>query len=273
MIKHFFLLILIQYSICCLGGSVDTVVTFSNSMHKPIPCVVIKPDNYTKEKQCKFPNVYLLHGYAGSYNNWIKRTPELKQYADAYQLIIVCPDGGYSSWYFDSPIDSNFKYETYVSKELVECIDKKYRTLNDKNHRAITGLSMGGHGGLFLGLRHSDIFGAAGSISGGVNLWDSKNKFDIIKRIGDTVSNKKIWHDWSIIHLIETYAITYPKIIIDCGVKDIFIQSNRQLHEKMLSLNILHDYIERPGEHNWDYWRNAIPYQLLFFKRFFDNIK
>ena len=240
-------------------------------MHKQIKCVIIKPENYNN-KQLKFPVVYLLHGYGGSYNNCIKRVPELKKYANSYQVIIVCPDGGYSSWYFDSPIDSTFKYETYISQELVTFIDKKYKTIADKNHRAITGLSMGGHGGLFLGLRNSDIFGAAGSISGGVDLYESRNKFDVAKRIGDTISNAKLWNEWNILNLIENHSNTNIKIIIDCGVKDIFIVGNRTLHQKMLALKINHDYTERPGEHNWDYWRNSIPYQLLFFKRFFDAL-
>ncbi|MBK7884199.1 MAG: esterase family protein [Chitinophagaceae bacterium] len=268
--KNLFFLISIFFCISAYAGTVDTAITFSAGMQKQIKCVVIKPDNY-KTQQSKFPVVYLLHGYSGSYNNWIKRVPELKAYADAYQMIIVCPDGGYSSWYFDSPIDTAFKYETYISQELVAFIDKKYKTLADKEHRAITGLSMGGHGGLFLGLRHADIFGAAGSISGGLDLYESRSKYDIIKRIGDTITHAQRWKEWSIINLIEKYSNTNSKLIIDCGINDFFIASNRLVHKKMNELKIKHDYTERPGEHNWDYWKNSIPYQLLFFKRFFDN--
>ena len=268
--KFYSALLFLNIFTAVYAGSVDTAITFSNCMQKSIKCIVIKPDNY-KNKQLHFPVLYLLHGYGGSYNNWIKRVPELKKYADDYQMLIVCPDGGYSSWYFDSPIDSAFKYETYISQELIAYIDTRYKTIKDKKHRAITGLSMGGHGGLFLGLRHPDIFGAAGSISGGVDLYESRSKFDIIKRIGDTITNAKRWKEWSITNLIEHYSSTNSKLIIDCGTKDIFINSNRILHEKMIALKIGHDYIERPGEHNWEYWKNAIPYQLLFFKRYFDN--
>ncbi len=252
------------------AGTVDTVSIFSNSMHKAIQCVVIKPDNY-KHAITKFPVVYLLHGYSGSYSNCITRVPQLKDYADTYQVIIVCPDGGFSSWYFDSPVDPSFKYETHIATEVVNYIDTNYRTLADKNHRAIMGNSMGGHGALFLALRHPDIFGAAASISGGVDLALCKTKYDIIKRLGDTILHATNWHDLTVINLIEKYTNTPVKMSIDCGTRDIFIEANRHLHQKMMQLKILHDYTERPGEHTWEYWGNSMPFQLLFFRKFFDS--
>ncbi len=265
------------YSFVCLliftsalqAGTVDTVSIYSNSMHKYINAVVIKPGSYKKKKNI-FPVVYLLHGYAGNYSNWIMKVPELSNYADQYQTLIVCPDGGFSSWYFDSPMDTTFRYETHIAMELVNFIDKSYRTIADKKHRAITGLSMGGHGALFLALRHDELFGAAGSMSGGVDLKESKNRFDISKRIGDTILQANNWHDMTVINLIEKYANTGVKIFFDCGEKDIFIEGNRSLHQKMNQLKIPHTYVERPGVHNWDYWGNAIPFQLLFFQRFFN---
>lgn len=269
--KYFIpLLFVLCFSVKLFAGTVDTVSIYSNSMHKSIKAVVIKPDSY-KIKNKKFPVVYLLHGYDGWYSNWIIQVPELKDYTDTYQTIIVCPDGAISSWYFDSPVDTAYRYETYITTEVVGYVDKNFKTVADKKHRAITGLSMGGHGALFLGLRHPDIFGAAGSMSGGVDLNESKNRYDISKRIGDTMTHAREWHDLSVINLIEKYTNTTLKIIFDCGNRDIFIDGNRRLHQKMLQLKIEHEYIERPGEHNWDYWRNSIPYQLLFFRNFFNK--
>ena len=268
--RFYFLIAFLFLNSLVRAGSVDTVSIYSKAMHKAILCVVIKPDSYTANKK-RFPVVYLLHGYDGCYSNWIIRVPELKNYADTYQTIIVCPDGAKSSWYFDSPVDTTYRYETYVAKEVVGFIDKKFRSIADKKHRAITGLSMGGHGALFLALRHDDIFGAAGSMSGGVDLKESRNRFDIIKRIGDTVNHAKEWHDLTVINLIEKYRHTKLKIMFDCGNHDIFIDGNRLLHKKMLQLKIPHQYIERPGEHNWDYWRSSIPFHLQFFRKFFNK--
>lgn len=271
--KYSFLLFFICFlSVKLFAGTVDTISIYSNSMHKYINAVVIKPDSYKKRKN-SFAVVYLLHGYSGNYSNWIIKVPELNKYADEYQTLIVCPDGGYSSWYFDSPLDTAYRYETHVATELVDFIDTHYHTVADKNHRAITGLSMGGHGALFLALRHPGIFGAAGSMSGGIDLNESKVRFDVSKRIGDTILHAKEWHDLSVVNLIENYTSTDVKIIFDCGDRDIFIEGNRTLHQKMQQLKMQHTYIEGPGQHNWDYWKNSIGIQLYFFSKFFTGAK
>ena len=252
------------------GATVDTINVFSNSMHKPIKCVVIKPSAY-KKKNLRFPVVYLLHGYGGWYSNWIIRVPELKDYADEYQILIVCPDGDYASWYFDSPLNEKIKYETYISTEVPHYIDSAYKTIAERNHRAITGLSMGGHGALFIAWRHSEIFSTAGSMSGVVDLNEVKNKYDINKLLGDTLHFANNWKNYSVLNIIETNLSSPLSLIIDDGIDDIFIGGNRRLHQKLNALRIPHDYIERPGTHGWDYWRYAVHFQLLYFKKLFNK--
>lgn len=248
--------------------SVDTISIYSPSMSKEIKCVIVKPDNYD-EKNIKFPVVYLLHGYSDSYSYWIKEILKNKKVTDQLQMILVCPDGGYNSWYFDSPIDLTSKYETHISNEVVNYIDKNYKTIPDRNHRAITGLSMGGHGAFYIAMRHTDIFGAVGSTSGGVDFNPFKNKWEIVDKIGDTINHKDNWKNMTIINMIDNYPIKSLSIIFDCGVDDFFYSVNKNLHTKMLRLGIPHDYIERPGGHTNEYWKNSIDYQLLYFKKFF----
>lgn len=264
------LLLVFAVSITARAAKADTIEIYSNSMHKYIKAVVIKPAGYHLTKS-HYPVVYLLHGYDGDYSNWIVKVPELKDHADTYQTIIVCPDGAISSWYFNSPVDSAYRYETHISKEVVNHIDKNYRTIADRNHRAITGLSMGGHGALFIGLRHSNTFGAAGSLSGALDIKGMKNSYDIIKRIGDTLTHAADWDQLSLLNMIDNYKNTGLHIIFDCGIKDPFINANRQLHLQMLKLNIAHTYTERPGNHGWDYWRTNIGYHLLYFKKYFSQ--
>ena len=175
-----------------LASSVDTVIIKSEAMNKAFKAVVIKPGTYKKNKQ-GFPVVYLLHGYDGDYANWIKRVPELKTYVDKYQVIIVCPDGHLSSWYFDSPIDSTMKYETYIGKEVPTFIDKHYKTIKDRQARAITGLSMGGHGALFIAWRNANSFGATGSMSGVVDINFRRKSYELSQRIGDTIKYSQNW--------------------------------------------------------------------------------
>ncbi len=253
-------------------GSAATVDSLSvpYSSSQSFPCIVIKPNSYDTALTKKYPVVYLLHGYSGNASNWIKLVPALKEYADQYNLLIVCPDGG-NSWYIDSPVDSAVRYETYIAKTVPNFIDGNYRTITHRKGRAITGLSMGGHGGLFLGFRHSDFFGACGSMSGGVDLTGYKTKFDISKRIGDSIRYAQNWKNYSVINVIEKKPADSLAIIIDCGTEDFFFKDNQSLHKKLLRLQIPHDYTERPGSHNWAYWRNAIKYQLLFFHDYFER--
>jgi S-formylglutathione hydrolase FrmB len=131
---------------------------------------------------------------------------------------------------------------------------------------------MGGHGGIFIGFRHAETFSACGSTSGALNVTVITQGYGVEKRLGDTAVNKKYWHDWSALNVIEQYPKDSLAIIMDCGTEDRVLFMNRQVHEKMLKLKIPHDYIERPGEHNWKYWNTSVDYQLIYFKKYFDRV-
>src|SRR5690606_1283607 len=132
------------------------------------------------------------------------------------------PDGGVTSWYFDSPIDPQMQYETYMSKELITRIDQTYRTLSDRSGRAITGLSMGGHGAFYLAFKHQDIWGAAGSMSGGVDLRPFPNNWDLAKRLGNYAEHKENWETNTVINLVHQLEGDHLKLIFDCGSSDFF---------------------------------------------------
>ena len=221
--------------------------------------------------QERYPVVYLLHGYGGNYAQWSTTAPQLAKTADDLKIIFVCPDGGKGSWYFDSPIDSSIRYESYITKELVPYIDANFPTITDPKSRAITGLSMGGHGGLYLAIRHSDVFGAAGSTSGGVDFRPFPKNWDIKNALGEYEQNKERWYDHTVMRQVELLKNNQLAIILDCGVDDFFMPVNRALHEKLLQLKIDHDYIEKPGAHNHTYWRSSINFQILFFHQFFQK--
>ncbi len=252
------------------AAKVDTLTIRSKSMNKDIKNVVILPDGYSKENKA-YAVVYLLHGAGGNHGQWVSGAPEIKDFADEKNRIIVCPDGGKTSWYFDSPIDPEYQYETYVSSELIQVIDQKFHTIKSKKGRAISGLSMGGHGSFYLAFRHQDVWGAAGSTSGGLDLRPFPNNWDIAKRIGIYSKNPEQWESSSVTNMLYLIGGKGLKLIFDCGVDDFFYQVNKNLHEKMVERNIPHDYIERPGKHNMPYWKNAIQYQLMFFNDFFNE--
>lgn len=245
----------------------DTVSIYSPSMKKDIKAVVVRPNNYRQLKA--MPVVYLLHGYSDDYSGWIKKASGFETLADQYGMIVVCPDAAYSSWYWDSPVDSTFRYATFISTELVQWVDAHYNTIKDRSGRGITGLSMGGHGALYLAFTHQDVFGVAGSMSGGVDIRPFPDNWDMAKRLGSYAANPRRWEEHTVIKLLHLLRPKSLALIIDCGTEDFFYEVNNRLHEQLLYRNIPHDYIVRPGSHNWNYWKNAIQYQLLYMHNFF----
>ncbi len=247
---------------------VDTVQVFSQSMNKDVQVVIISPEKKTVPASV----VYLLHGYSGNAKTWIAIKPELKTLADQDNLIFVCPDGK-NSWYWDSPKDPSSRYETFVSKELVSFVDTHYSSIKAKKGRAITGLSMGGHGAMWIALRNTDVFGAAGSTSGGLDIRPFPNNWEMSKQLGKASENREIWNTHTVINQIDRLKNGDLALIIDCGYSDFFLDVNNEFHNKLLKYNIDHDYYVRPGAHNQEYWNNSIDYQMVFFKKFFDKQK
>ncbi|WP_229376235.1 alpha/beta hydrolase [Fibrella aquatilis] len=237
-------------------------------MNRTVKCVVITPDRYASAPADRFPVVYLLHGFGGSHRDWIGNLPELATYADRYGIIIACPDAQ-NSWYLDSPINPVMRYETFMTTELIPYLDTQYRTLADRQHRAITGLSMGGHGALYLAVRHRDLYSQAGSLSGGVDFRPFPGNWEIKGLLGEEPANQAVWDKNVVINVIESLQTGELRLMIDCGTDDFFTTVNRNLHQKLLQRNIAHDYVERPGGHTWDYWRNNIESHLLFFRNGF----
>lgn len=86
-----------------------------------IPVTVIPPDAYPQSADTRFPVAYALHGAGGD--------RALRALADRWQVIVVCPDGGLTSWWLDSPIAPAYQYETFVAKELIAFTDQRYRTM------------------------------------------------------------------------------------------------------------------------------------------------
>ena len=122
---------------------------------------------------------------------------------------------------------------------------------------------------MFLALRHKDTFGAAGSMSGGLDIRPFPKNWNIAKHIGTIEEHPEQWEALTAINNLGDLKNGELALTIDCGVDDFFIKVNRNFHEALMQQKIDHDYTERPGGHNGKYWANSLPYQLLFFQRFF----
>jgi putative tributyrin esterase len=273
------LLIFLSPFFQCQASSVDTLDVPSKVMNKTYKAAVVLPLSYSKNKNA-YPVLYLLHGGYGHFSDWLKQTPDkmlVRKLADQYNIIIVMPEGETFGWYMDSPYDPNSKFETYITREVIDKIDNTYRTIRSNKGRVITGLSMGGHGAMYLSTRHPDLFGAAGSMSGAMDMNYTKFKINeefansikdlFQKLLGTSDISNEVFVKNSIVNMTEKIKRNGMPIIIDCGVDDFLLDVNRELHSRLVYNNTPHDYIERPGGHTWEYWQNALPYQILFFSK------
>lgn len=250
------------------AAKVDTLQVKSPSMNKSIEVVVVSPD-VSQSTPC--PVIYLLHGYGGNARTWIGIKPDLPRIADEKGIIFVCPDGK-NTWYWDSPLQADVRYETFISGELVRYVDTHYKTVADRKGRAITGLSMGGHGAMWNALRHSDVFSAAGSTSGGVDIRPFPKNWEMSVQLGDQAKYPGNWEKQTVINLVPTLKKGQLALIFDCGESDFFLEVNKNYHEALLKQGIDHDFITRPGGHDSEYWNNSIDYQILFFTKHFQRM-
>ncbi|MCP9755495.1 esterase family protein [Lacihabitans sp. CCS-44] len=261
------------------ASTVDSLEVPSAVMNKKYKAAVVLPSSYSKN-QASYPVLYLLHGGGGHFGDWLNSTPDksvVKNLADQYNLIIVMPEGETFGWYMDSPFDKNSQFETYITKEVITKIDNTYRTVKSNKGRVITGLSMGGHGAMYLSTRHPELFSAAGSMSGALDMNYTKFKINedfakslkdrFLKLLGTADTSNDVYVKNSVLNMVDTIKKNGMPVIIDCGVDDFLIEANREVHRRLLYNNTPHEYTERPGAHTWDYWQNAIPFHVLFFSK------
>lgn len=249
--------------------TVDTATVATIRLATPMRVTVITPDGAEKAT-APLPSVYVLNGSGGGYRDWAGRVPGFGNQADLYNIVLIMPDGR-DSWYWDAPCDSTMQMESFFVKDLVPYMRAHYNTSADPRLTAITGLSMGGHGGLWLGTRHPDIWGNMGSTSGGVNIMPFPKNWKMERLLGPQEGNEQVWQEHTVASLVPQMKANGQNIIFDCGSEDFFAKVNADLHQALLDAKVPHDYISRPGKHNWPYWSNSILYQLLYFSRAFDR--
>ncbi len=275
--KYFFALGLFFLLITTsLAAKVDTLQIASKSMNKSYYAAVVTPNSYFKST-AKFPVLYLLHGAYGHFRDWLKKTPNtstVKDLADQYNIIIVMPEGEMFSFYIDSPVNSESQFETHIIKEVIPTIDATYRTIASKNGRVITGLSMGGHGAFYLSSKHPELFCAAGSMSGALDMsvMLHPDRIEATKKLmmpifGDATELPETYLKYSVLSKVELFKKNQMPIYFDCGVDDFLIEPNRELHRRLVYNGVPHEYTERPGAHTWEYWENALPFHVLFFSK------
>lgn len=249
------------------AARIDTLSLDSRVLNRPVTVVAVLPDGASEHHPA--PLLLLLHGYGGDAFSWLKIKTGLPALVDRTGIALLCPDGG-QSWYMDSPVDTTSRYESFLVGELIPYADVHLPVARDARHRAVAGLSMGGFGAMRLGLLHPDLFGAAGSMSGGLDIRPFPGRWELDRLLGRQSESPENWERMTPINLIaQLDPARTPALIIDCGYDDFIFEVNRAFHRELRRRGIPHDFCVRPGGHELSYWANAIDYQMLFFSKFF----
>lgn len=252
------------------AAKTETVQFESKLIGKKLPYIAIFPASYEKETKTRYPVLYLLHGLTGHYDNWTSKS-KLTEYALKHSFIIITPEGN-DGWYTDSATVPTEKYESYFIQELMPDVQKRYRTIEKREGRAVAGLSMGGYGSLKFGLKYPDMFAFAGSLSGAFAAarWKEKEldmtligkyvKPSLMLVYGKDDSTTRPANDvYKLIKDLTPEQIAkLPYIYVSCGTEDGLIVFNMEMASLLVEKKIPHEYRQLPGIHNWVYWDNQV---------------
>lgn len=239
--------------------------------------IVLRGDSYPKADTVQYylpsslhegercPAVLLLNGYGGSFRQW-PSIANLQYYSDEFHFVIACPDGFKESWYIDSPLRNGENYGTFFRETIVRGICDSLPV--DTSMLFISGLSMGGQGALRLMMENPDVFRAAGSMSGVVDLSASSVTVSIAKHLGKRSPENNNWKLYSICNNIGRLKAAGKPIIVNCGSQDFLVESNRSFARACAREGLDFVYMESPGKHERSYWALILPEQLRFFNKY-----
>lgn len=225
------------------GGTYDHTSLRSDLLKLPMEVQVYLPPCYAEQPDHYYPVLYLIHGQSYTEDQWDRLGVDetLDRLVPAGELppfIVVMP----RDRLWADPTESNFGQ--VVLGELLPWIDQTYRTIPDREFRAVGGLSRGAAWAIHLGLSHWELFGAIGAHSSPVFYSDT--------------GKLRPW-------LQAIPAEQMPRIYLDIGDRDYLSESNTWLKGVLDSENTPHEYYLFPGYHEEDYWSAHVEQYLRWY--------
>jgi enterochelin esterase-like enzyme len=241
---------------------------------------IYTPAGYEGGKD-KYPVLYLLHGSGGDEDAWttmgcaVNILDNLIAQGRAKPMILVMTNGNanQSVAQNDLPmLNDNFrasydsyagKFENSIIKDIIPFIDNNYRAYTDREHRAISGLSMGGGHATYVGLNNIDKFAWIGSFSGAFVVWPNVRPAPGVNDLDMNAVRTKVFPNLS--------ASANPQIkllYLAIGTEDPLFQVQRKFKDWLKENKIQFVDLDIPGyAHVWPLWRiNLIDFSSRLFK-------
>ena len=239
-------------------GQVRSLYYFAKSTNEWRHAMVYTPADYEKGKK-KYPVLYLQHGMGEDETGWSKQghmqhiMDNLIAKGDAVPMIVVMESGDIKAPFKGG--DNRQGFSTYgnsfyevMMNDLIPTIDAKFRTLTDRDHRAMAGLSWGGHQTFDVVLNHLDKFAWMGTFSGAIFGLDVKTAYNGIFTRPDEF-NKKIHYLFMMSGTEGMDKMFNTKKTVDelnaQGIKAVYYESTGTDHEWLTWRRGLKEFVPR----------------------------
>ncbi|MBE9510317.1 MAG: esterase family protein [Bacteroidetes bacterium] len=270
------LVLLVSFSTFGQSGKVyDNLSMTSTILNSERKFAVYLPPDY-ETSQRSYPVLYLLHGAGDDQTGWIQ-FGEVLQIADktikvgkATPVIIVMPDANTDHRGYFNDIKGEWRYEDFFFEELIPYVEKTYRIKNEKQYRAVAGLSMGGGGSFMYALHHPEMFSSACPLSAYIGPLSVEQFKERLLRNNESYADSviQVYYEHhnalSLINNITNEQMKTVRWYIDCGDDDFLYEGNSLVHIAMRKKEIPHEFRIRDGKHSWTYWRESLPVVLEF---------
>nr|MBC7245709.1 hypothetical protein [Chloroflexota bacterium] len=237
----------------------------SQALRKRMAFVLYLPDSYEQESANCYPVLYLLHGSGHNRHSVMREVCPQQHVSLLGEALLVIPDGD-QGWWLDSPVLPHLCYGQYVL-ELVQFVDLHYRTIARREARGISGFSMGGYGAMLLASQHPELFGAASSLLGPLDI---AQLFPAHYRLGRLLgSDLTVWQEYNPTQRAPNLAGTALQF---CTAEEAFDRpQNDAFAAALRSLHIPFEYHIYAGGHDTAFVREHIDEHFRFHRRSFDQ--
>lgn len=207
----------------------------------------------------KFPVLYLLHGLGGDHTSWVRKS-NIERYAAQFGLAVVMPNVN-RSFYTDMKYGLN--YYTYITREIPHIVRSYFPVSDKREDNYIAGLSMGGYGAFMIALRNPEMFSAAASLSGALDLTvflgSEDERLAPMAEILFGSAEDFINSDNNLVRLLsKVNREKLPRLFQCCGTEDYIYPLNVSFKAAADRFGIDIAYEEGPGDHEWGYWDTNI---------------